>query len=52
MHNATHYTYDCQEKLAREFTEQGTTKGLDASYVEGIKRLPFVTSLTVMPMPK
>jgi pimeloyl-ACP methyl ester carboxylesterase len=52
MHNATHYSYDCQEKLAREFIERGTAKGLDASCVEGIKRLPFVTSLPVLPMPK
>jgi len=52
MHNATHSSYYCQEKLAREFIEQGTAKGLDTSCVEGIKRLPFVTSLPVLPMPK
>jgi pimeloyl-ACP methyl ester carboxylesterase len=52
MHNATHSTYDCQEKLTRDFIELGTTKGLDTSCVEGIKRLPFVTSLPVLPMPK
>jgi len=52
MHNATHNTYECQEKLAREFIEQGTAKGLDASCVEGIKRLPFLTKLPVLPMPK
>jgi pimeloyl-ACP methyl ester carboxylesterase len=52
MHNATHYTYPCQEKLVREFIERGTAKGLDASCIEGIKRLPFVTALPVLPMPK
>jgi pimeloyl-ACP methyl ester carboxylesterase len=52
MHNATHYSYDCQEKLAREFIDQGNAKGLDAACVEGIKRLPFVTALPVLPMPK
>ena len=52
MHNATHYTYECQEKLAREFIEMGTAKGLDASCVEGIKRLPFITSLAPLPIPK
>lgn len=52
MHNATHSTYECQEKLAREFIELGTAKGLDASCVEGMKRLPFLTSLPALPMPK
>jgi pimeloyl-ACP methyl ester carboxylesterase len=52
IHNATHDTYECKEKLAREFIELGTAKGLDASCVEGIKRLPFVTTLPVLPMPK
>lgn len=52
MHNATHYIYDCQEKLAREFIEKGTAKDLDTSCVEGIKRLPFVTALPALPAPK
>jgi pimeloyl-ACP methyl ester carboxylesterase len=52
MHNATHSTYACQEKLARDFIESGTAKGLDASCVEGIKRLPFATSLPPLPAPK
>ena len=52
MHNATHNTYECQEKLARDFIELGTAKGLDASCVEGIKRLPFLTSLPPLPIPK
>jgi pimeloyl-ACP methyl ester carboxylesterase len=52
MHNATHYSYDCQEKLAREFIEQGSAKGLDTSCVAGIKRLPFVTTLPALPAPK
>jgi pimeloyl-ACP methyl ester carboxylesterase len=52
MHNATHNTYECQEKLARDFIERGAAKDLDASCVEGIKRLPFVTSLRPLPIPK
>jgi pimeloyl-ACP methyl ester carboxylesterase len=52
MHNSTHYTYECGEKLARDFIEMGTAKGLDTSCVEAIKRLPFVTQLPVLPMPK
>lgn len=52
MHNATHYSYDCQDKLAREFIERGTTKDLDTSCVEGIKRLPFATSLPPLPAAK
>ena len=52
MHYATHSTYDCQETLAREFIELGTTKGLDTSCVDGIKRLPFVISLPALPTPK
>jgi TAP-like protein len=52
MHNATHYSYDCQEKLARDFIEQGSAKGLDTTCVEGIKRLPFVTTLPALPAPK
>lgn len=52
MHNATHNTYDCQEKMAREFIEAGSAKGLDVSCVEGIKRLPFLTTLPVLPAPK
>jgi pimeloyl-ACP methyl ester carboxylesterase len=52
MHNATHSLYECQEKLARDFIERGTANGLDTSCVDGIKRLPFVTKLPVLPMPK
>ncbi len=52
IHNATHSAYPCVEKLAREFIEAGTTKGLDVSCVEGIKRLPFLTSLPALPIPK
>ena len=52
MHNATHNLYECQEKLAREFIERGTATGLDTSCVEGIKRLPFATSLPRLPAPK
>jgi pimeloyl-ACP methyl ester carboxylesterase len=52
MHNATHNTYECQEKLARDFIERGTVKDLDASCVEGMKRLPFLNSLPALPIPK
>lgn len=52
MHNATHNTYECQERLAREFIERGSAKDLDASCVEGIKRLPFLTALAPLAIPK
>ena len=52
IHNATHSAYPCVEKLVREFIEAGTTKGLDVSCVEGIKRLPFITSLPPLAIPK
>jgi pimeloyl-ACP methyl ester carboxylesterase len=52
MHNATHYPYDCAEKLAREFIEHGDAKALDASCVDQIKREPFITSLPPLPIPK
>ena len=52
MHNATHGGNECQETLAREFIEQGSAKGLDASCVDGMKRLPFVTALPALPKPK
>jgi pimeloyl-ACP methyl ester carboxylesterase len=52
MRNATHNSYDCAERLAREFIERGSTQGLDASCVEQIKRLPFITALPPLPTPK
>ena len=52
MHNATHNAYSCSEKLARDFVEKGTAKDLDTSCVEGIKRLPFITSLPPLVIPK
>jgi pimeloyl-ACP methyl ester carboxylesterase len=52
IHNATHSTYDCAERLAREFIERGTAQGLDASCVEQIKRQPFITALPPLPIPK
>jgi pimeloyl-ACP methyl ester carboxylesterase len=52
MHNATHSLYECQERLAREFIELGTAKGLDASCVDEIKRAPWLTSLPPLQMPK
>lgn len=52
MHNATHNSYDCAEALARDFIERGTAQGLDTSCTEQIKRLPFITSLPPLPMPK
>jgi pimeloyl-ACP methyl ester carboxylesterase len=52
MHNATHNSYDCAEALARDFIERGSLQGLDTSCVEQIKRLPFITSLPPLPLPK
>ena len=52
IHNATHNTYDCAERLAREFIERGTAQGLDASCVTQIKRQPFITALPPLPIPK
>ena len=52
MHNATHNAYPCSEKLAREFIEKGTAKDLDTSCVEAIKRLPFITSLPPLAIPR
>jgi pimeloyl-ACP methyl ester carboxylesterase len=52
MKNATHYAYECPEKLARDFIELGTTKGLDVSCAEEVKRLPFLTSLAPLAIPK
>ena len=52
MRNATHTTYECTEKLALDFIERGSTKDLDASCVDGIKRLPFLTTLSALSPPK
>ncbi len=52
LRNATHNSYDCAERLAREFIDKGTTAGLDFSCAEQIKRLPFLTALPPLPMPK
>lgn len=43
IHYGSHYSYDCAENLVAEFIERGTTRGLDASCLEHIKRLPFNT---------
>ena len=52
LRNATHNSYDCGERLVREFIERGTAQELDASCAEQIKRAPFVTSLPPLPSPK
>ena len=52
MKNATHNSYECQEQLVREFIEKGTAKDLDTSCVEQIKRLPFITSLPPLQIPR
>ena len=52
LRNATHNTYDCAERLAREFIDKGTTQGLDFACAEQIKRLPFLTALPPLPLPK
>jgi pimeloyl-ACP methyl ester carboxylesterase len=51
MRNATHNSYDCGERLARDFIERGTAQGLDTSCAEQIKREPFVISLPPLPIP-
>ncbi|HEY0407112.1 MAG TPA: alpha/beta hydrolase [Pyrinomonadaceae bacterium] len=43
IHNGTHYSYECAENLVADFIERGTTKGLDASCLEQIRRPPFNT---------
>ena len=52
LRNATHSTYECAERLVREFFDRGTAAGLDASCAEQIKRLPFITTLPPLPLPK
>jgi pimeloyl-ACP methyl ester carboxylesterase len=52
LRNATHFPYECQDKLAREFIERGTAKDLDVSCAAEIKRWPFLTSLPPLPVPK
>ncbi len=52
LRNATHNVYDCAERLAREFIAKGTAQGLDAACAEQIKRLPFITALPPLPIPK
>jgi len=39
--NATHNSYECIENLVADFMDKGTTEGLDASCVNGIRRPPF-----------
>jgi pimeloyl-ACP methyl ester carboxylesterase len=52
MPNATHDAYECSERLAREFVDRGSAKGLDASCAEQIKRQPFITALPPLAIPK
>jgi pimeloyl-ACP methyl ester carboxylesterase len=52
LRNATHFSYECQDKLAREFIERGTAKDLDVSCAAEIKRWSFLTSLPPLPVPK
>jgi pimeloyl-ACP methyl ester carboxylesterase len=52
MPNATHNSYECAERLALEFIERGSAKDLDASCAPQVKRLPFLTALPPLAIPK
>ena len=41
VHNATHTSYECVERVIADFIDQGSTQGLDVSCIEQIRRLPF-----------
>jgi pimeloyl-ACP methyl ester carboxylesterase len=41
VHNGTHSSYECTERLMAEFFDRGTWQGLDTSCVDQIQRLPF-----------
>lgn len=41
VHNATHTSYDCVERVVADFIDRGSTSGLDVSCLEQIRRLPF-----------
>jgi pimeloyl-ACP methyl ester carboxylesterase len=41
VHNGTHSSYECTERLMAEFFDRGTWQGLDTACVDQIQRLPF-----------
>jgi pimeloyl-ACP methyl ester carboxylesterase len=41
VHNGTHSSYECTDRLMAEFIERGTWQGLDTSCVDQVQRLPF-----------
>lgn len=41
VHNGTHSSYECTDRLMAEFINRGTWQGLDTSCVDQIQRLPF-----------
>jgi pimeloyl-ACP methyl ester carboxylesterase len=41
VHNATHSSYECTDRLMADFFNRGTWQGLDTSCVDQIQRLPF-----------
>ncbi|HVG29486.1 MAG TPA: alpha/beta fold hydrolase [Pyrinomonadaceae bacterium] len=43
VHNGTHSSYECTERLMAEFFDRGTWQGLDTACVDQIQRLPFFT---------
>ncbi|MDT7603472.1 MAG: hypothetical protein QOF61_1469, partial [Acidobacteriota bacterium] len=43
VHNGTHSSYECTERIMAEFLDRGTWQGLDTSCVDQVQRLPFFT---------
>jgi pimeloyl-ACP methyl ester carboxylesterase len=41
VHNGTHSSYECTERLMAEFFDRGTWQGLDTTCVDQVQRLPF-----------
>jgi pimeloyl-ACP methyl ester carboxylesterase len=41
VHNGTHASYECTDRLMAEFIDLGTWQGLDTSCVDQVQRLPF-----------
>jgi pimeloyl-ACP methyl ester carboxylesterase len=41
VHNGTHSSYECTERLMAEFFDRGTWQGLDTACVDQVQRLPF-----------
>jgi pimeloyl-ACP methyl ester carboxylesterase len=51
VHNATHSSYECTDRLMAEFFERGTWQGLDTSCVDQVQRLPFFVPPTTATVP-